>query len=306
MATLAFDIGGVWEYLRDKFTDSFFDVRYLVLFESEYSESSYYPIQIFKYSKTVEKVITDLASEDFLNKFYKIRFYKDFALREELERLKSTMSDEDFQDFISQFKDMERYDFNRNWICELNHLIPDVLTKIIDQVRNWIGDLNLEDPAYTDEQYIQFIKFALMQYKGETNLLKVREEDVYLIQLLVRESIALNLAHDFAKYYKLSAPGAELDKSEISRHYIDVARSIREQYEAYEKRLNLKSGGYNEYGIINKMPSYEVNSIRRKSRIYGIYVDEGMILPKSLKNIRVYSPFRSNNLDYFDGSIKRN
>lgn len=305
MATLTFSLEGVWEYLRDKLTDSLYDIKQVVLFESDYSESHYYPLQIFKYSKTTTKIITDIASDDFINKFYKVRFYKDFQLKDEFLKLKNTLTEQDFQDLLSDYQEKDRYDFNKNWICELNYLIPDVVTKVVDDVRAWVGDLNLEDPAFTDEQYVQFIKFALMQYKGETNLLKVRDEDMYLIQLLVRESIALNLAHDFAKYYKLTAPGAELDKSEISRHYIDVARSIREQYEAYEKRLNLKSGGYNEYGIINKMPSYDVYSLRRKSRIYGVYLDESMVVPKSLKFKSYKSYFSRENLKFFNGNIKR-
>lgn len=302
MAVLTFDIEGVWEYLRDRFTDSFYDIAYVVLFESDNSESKYYPIQVFKYSKSTQKITTDLASDNFIDKFYKIRFYSNFVLREELKRLKNTITEVEFKDFISNRRDVELYDFNVNWVCEINHIIPDVVTKVIDDVRSWIGDLNLSDPAFTDEQYIQFIKFALMQYKGETNLLKVKQEDIFLIQLLVRESIALNLAHDFAKYYKLSAPGAELDKSEISRHYLDVARGIREQYDAYERRLNLKSGGYNEYGIINKMPSYDVHNVRRKSRIYGVYFDDSMIFPKSIR-FKNFTSFNTTKLTGLKGGI---
>ncbi|GIW22573.1 MAG: hypothetical protein KatS3mg068_1580 [Candidatus Sericytochromatia bacterium] len=294
---LDFNISGLWNYLRDRYTDKFLDIRYLVLFESDFSESNYYPIDIIKYSDMLSIISTENASENFLEKFYRIRFYKEFIYKQEIIELRNQLNENAFQVVIQNSNEIDLYDFDKNFLFELNKLLPDVVTRIVDDVREWVGDLNFDDPAFTDEQYIQMIKFALKQIKGETNLLRVNEDDIYLIQLLVRESIALNLAHDYAKYYKLTSPGAELDKSEISRHYIDVANAIREQYEAYSRRLNLSSGGYNDQGIITQMPTYEVNRIRRKSHIYGVYLDESSFVGKDIKLFR--RKFFDHNERYF-------
>lgn len=297
---LKFDLTGLWYYIRDKYTDLFLDVRYLVLFESDYSESGFYPLAVFKYSDMLSYIEVNNASDNFIEKFYMIRLYSDFQYKQEILQLKSQFAtDEAFQehleDYIKDKNPLDIYDLEKNYVFQIDKIFPDLITTIIDEVRTWIGDLNLEDPAFTDEQYIQMIKFALIQYKGESNLLRINEQDKFLIQLLVRESISLNLAHDYAKYYKLTAPGAELDKSEISRHYIEVARALREQYQAYSQRLNLESGGYNDQGIINRMPSFDVVNLKRKSYITGLYDDDSLLLPKSFV-IKEYNAYDKNYL----------
>jgi hypothetical protein len=295
---LVFDIDGLYHYIRDFYTDRFLDVQFLVLFESDYSESGYIPIDIIKYSDSKTRIETERASENFIDKFYKIRLYKDFVLKKELLDLKNKVSESDFQELIKSKDPIELYDFDINWVFELKKLIPDVITNIIDETRSWIGDLNLDDPAFTDDQYKQMIKFALLQLKGHTNLMKIKDEDIFLIQLLVRESIALNISHDYAKYYKLSSPGAELDKSEISRHYIEVSRNIRDQFNSYASRLNLHSGGYDEIGIINQMPSYDINFTRKKSQIYNVYEWGNVSFPNEFILMRSKS-FYSENSNIF-------
>jgi len=293
---LTFDVRGLWYYIRDKYTNQFLDVKNIVLFESDNSLSKYYPIEIIKYSDSISVITTENASDSYLDKFYRIRFYKDFFYKDEVLKKRQELTDDEFQFLINQSTLFDLYDFEKGYVFQVDKLIPDIITDIIDKVRESIGDLNLDDPAFSDEEYTQMIKFALKQIKGETNLLYIHPDDIELILLLVRESTALKIAYDYAKYYKLTAPGVELDKSEIYRHYLDVANALRASYESYAKRLNLQNGGYNDQGIINQMPSFDVIDMRRKNYISGVYEDKGDIYPTKFD--RIYA-----RTIYSDGSL---
>lgn len=183
------------------------------------------------------------ASEEWFHKWYQIQFISDPAV-----------------DPVTKYATSEP-------------IVPESTAEIVDSIRDWLGDTDLNAPAWSDIEYIQSIRFALRQLKGERNAGNIQEWDIVPLQLLVREIYANAIAYDHARYYQLQAPAATLDKSQIMAHYLQVAADCRAQYDAYSKRLNMESGGYNDDQVISQMPAPNVVNMKRFSRNTGLEVN---------------------------------
>lgn len=134
-------------------------------------------------------------------------------------------------------------------------IVPEEIQRLLDDVRMHMGDTNIDNPAWSDREYVQHIRFALKQYKGSANIATVKDEDIIPVVLLCRIAFANILSYDYAKYYALQAPGATLDKSQIHSHYSQVARDLQDSYDNIARRLGLSEGGQNDGHHITTMPA---------------------------------------------------
>jgi hypothetical protein len=150
-------------------------------------------------------------------------------------------------------------------IATTEPLVSEVVGTVIDTIRADIGDTDLQDPAFSDEEYMQKIRFAMRRYKGEKNLSFIEEEDYPVIALLTRIDIANIIAYDHAKYFALQAPEAQLDKSQVMNHYLQVAQGLEEYWAKIKRDLGLGSGGRNSDSIITELPSPNVVTATRMS-----------------------------------------
>lgn len=237
-----FFVGDIKDFEKEFSTKSPNGLHSIRVLESDTFDGNYVTIDTQKVNPSAQYIITDRAADDFTFKWYRLEFIGDPAANPVVSYGKS------------------------------EPIVPEVIATIIDDVRSWLGDTDLTKPAWLDSEYVQMIRFSFLQYKGERNLTFIRDEDVYAIQLLVREACASTIAYDHAKYYLLQTPSAQLDKGQISVHYNAVAAAIRDQYTAYERRLNRQSGGYNEDGVITQMPAPLVTDAVRFSRTGGFRV----------------------------------
>jgi hypothetical protein len=148
-------------------------------------------------------------------------------------------------------------------------LVSEIVGSIVDKVRFDIGDTNLDDPAFTDAEFLQKIRLAVRRYKGEKNLSMITEDDLPVIGLLTRIDIASTIAYDHAKYFALQAPEAQLDKSQIMNHYFEVVTRLEEYWAKLKGDLGLGSGGRNDANIISEMPAPNVVTVSRVSMRSG-------------------------------------
>lgn len=255
MAKVKFYTGNLRKYAKDgedtKFSDPEVhdlgdvtnrrDMHSIRVYESNSFDGDSTLIDTIKIAPGAEEIWAENASDDFIHKWYRLEFVSDPSLPE---------AD------ITVFGRTEP-------------IVPEQLYSIVDDVREWLGDTDLGSPAWPDKHYIQNIRFAVKQYKGEENLTFLKESDIIPIQLLVREIYALAIAYDHGKYYQLQAPAATLDKSQIMTHYLQIVEALRAQYAAIEKRLNLEGGGVDNDGIINQMPSINCQDASRYSVTAG-------------------------------------
>ena len=245
MSYINFYIGNPENFFKDPNDERLRDLHSVRIKESSNLATGYEVVDTVKLQHGSSYVATHQASEDYINKYYRLEFISD-----------PNVDDED--DITVYFT--------------TEPVLPEVIANVVDDVREWLGDTDLDDPAFEDHEYLQTIRFALRQWRGEKNLTKISEEDMYPLQLLVREAYANILAYDHAKYRELKTPTHSLNKWEIGQHYAAVAESLRSQFEAYARRLNMGSGGYNEDMIITQMPSPKVSTAIRRSRTQGIKI----------------------------------
>ena len=197
---------------------TFRNIQSIRLLEGDSYDGDYTPIYTTRVNTGTKYIIAENLSDDFLtSKWYRLEYL-------------APPNEDGTEDLIAR----------------TNGVVPEVLAEIVDDTRSWLGDTDTDSPAWTDKEYVQAIRFALKQYKGEENLTFISDDDVVPIQHLVRENFSMAIAYDHAKYYALQAPTASLDKSQIMSHYLEVVSGLREQYNAYSTRLNLNSGGYND------------------------------------------------------------
>lgn len=187
-----------------------------------------------------------------------------------IENVKITAQD---QNYIDVFKHKDP----SNWfqltfkkpdgavIAVTEPLVSEIIGTTLDTIRADIGDTNLDSPAFTDEEYMNKIRLAMRRYKGEKNLSFVEDEDYTVLALLTRIDLANIIAFDHAKYFQLQAPEAQLDKSQVMNHYLEVARGLEEYWGRIKKDLGLDSGGRNASGVISEMPMPNVVTATRMS-----------------------------------------
>jgi hypothetical protein len=243
MAKTRFYLGDFQQYFRDKETQSSTRFYKIHLMEGSGYDSGYVHIDTIFPTPGKEFVETTKVSDDFLNKWYRFEFFG------------KSEDEKDFKLGVSE------------------PTVPEDLGSILDDVRGMLGDTNIASPAFSDREYINSIRFALKQYKGDKNFTNIREEDIIPIQLLVRIEFCMIIAYDHAQYYALQAPSASLDKSQIMNHYLEMARSLENHYDSIANRLGISSGGKNNDGIIHEMPAPNVGNMKRFSATSGLFVD---------------------------------
>lgn len=238
MAYLRFYVGN--EFLQDFATQRDNAVQAVQILESASYADNYQVIETKSIEAGMDYIETWNASDEFLNRWYRLQFIGD-----------------PLDDPIVKFGVTEP-------------VFPEVINDIIDNVREYFGDTNLDNPAWTDKEYLQAIKFALRQWKGEKNVRFIHDEDVIPIVLLVKEQFANIIAYDHSKYYQLNnGSGASLDKAQIAQNYREMAATLQAQIRAYTERLNMNSGGYNDEKIITQMPHVKTITASRFSRVTG-------------------------------------
>lgn len=243
MAELKFYIGNVLDQLKDPADGTSYKISAVRIEEADYYDGTYTPIDTVRITPDDTFVWTRNGSAEFLDKWYQLVFVG---------------------------KDSNGNDVDRG---KTNPVVPEFVAQLVDSIRAFFQDTNLENPAWEDKEYIAAIRFAAKQYKGEKNLTYVREEDLIPIQLLVRIEFALIIAYDHAKYYALQAPSATLDKSQIQAHYLDVARNIEDHYNNLTRRLGMGSDGVgiDDNGVQTQYPAPNIVAMKRFSYTAGIY-----------------------------------
>lgn len=245
MPFVSFYIGNPENYFKDPNDKQLQDIHSIRIQESSSVADGFTTIDTVKFQHGQNYVGTHKASDDYANRFYRLEFISDPSV--------------DDPTTIRTYLRTEP-------------ILPEELATIVDDIRDWLGDTDINNPAFSDTEYLQAIKFALRQWRGDRNIAKIEDQDKYPIQLLVREQFANILAYDHAKYYELSTPTHKLNKWEIGAHFIEVAENYRKQFETYAKRLNMQSGGFNEDNIISQMPAVNVGTAKRFSRTGGYYI----------------------------------
>ena len=244
MAYVQFYTGNPDEFIVDRETDANRNIHSVQILESPSANTGFSVIDTVKFIPTSRYVESTKASDEFLYRFYKLQFIQDPLLNAA-----------------------------SNLIVLASGLIyPEMLSSIVDVIREQIYDTDLDNPAFTDDEYVQSIRFALRQWKGHSNLNRIEDQDIPPILLLVQEMLANRLMNDFAKYYALKTPTVQLDKWEIGDHYRTIAQNLRDQFEAYSRRLNMQNGGYDDDMVISQMPSAKMETVRRYSRTAGKYI----------------------------------
>lgn len=252
MARVKFYIGDVREHIRRlDVPETRQDLKFIRVSESDSFDGTYTVIDTVQINFGELYIYSDGASDDYLYRWYKLEFISDpnavnpdTGLPVEAPHIYGTT----------------------------DAVVPETVACIVDDIREWLGDTDLTNPAWPDKHYVHTIRFAIKQHKGEKNLTFIGDEDTVPIQILVRQEYALAIAYDHAKYYKLEAPAATLDKSQIMTHYLEMVKALDEHYREISRRLNLDGGGYDDRNIITQLPAPNVVDAIRFSRTTGTRV----------------------------------
>jgi len=244
MAYVQFYIGDPNEYLKDRVYDTIRNIHSIQILESPSANTGFSVIDTIKFNPTSRYIESSNASEELIYRFYKLQFIQDPAL----------------------------YTAEEQVILTSSLIYPEIMSNIVDDVREQIGDTDLDDPAFSDVEYIEAIRFALLQWKGQNNINRIEAVDKPPIVVLVIEHFAIKIMNDHAKYYQLKSPSVELNKWQIGEHYSTVIQTCQQQLDKYAKRLNKENGGYDDDMIISQMPSAKVETVTRFSKTRGISI----------------------------------
>lgn len=112
---------------------------------------------------------------------------------------------------------------------------------LIDYVRSSTALANPDiekDSAYvfSDEEIFNIIKMCVGQHNANYTPANFPENEYSMLVLLARKEIYWRLATSSAKFYPISAEGAELRKDYRFNHYFQLIQETEKQYE-YTKRV---------------------------------------------------------------------
>lgn len=149
-------------------------------------------------------------------------------------------------------------------------ILSDKIYEVIEIIRENLGDINPDSPAFSDDEYILKIREAKRRLSGKNLIDIVDEADISLLILLVRISCCYALAYDYARNSKITLPeGVSLDKGEIVKHYLDIAKALENQF-AKIKEEWVNSDGT---GITSNVPAGEVLTTTRVNYFSDTRVD---------------------------------
>lgn len=241
-------LGDVGSYLVRKFEKTPLDIHSIQILECESQNSPGNVIDTIKFMPGTSYVETHNAASNNDELWYRVRFVSDPET-----------------DPMRIFGETE-------------YLLPENIAGLIDEVRSWLGDYDPTgedaswEPVYSDQHYLQIIRYALMRHKGIKNISLLRPEDWIPVKILVMIEYANDIAFDYSKYYNLTAPGnASLNLSEVKTHYLETAEALRNNYREITKSYNMDGGGYDEDGNISQMPAIQEGTLYRYSRAKGRY-----------------------------------
>jgi hypothetical protein len=171
-----------------------FDIKYIVLYESDSREGTYKKIDKFRAVQGVKKYGTREYTDP--SHWFKFRFQS------------STLVESQFSDPI----------------------LPDDIDSLILAIRNDVFD-NREKKVHDDDYYLRKLRTAAFRHGKYTNFSEIPDHELDLVLMLAKSSICRDLAQASAKFHSLTLPGGlTLQKGEIMRHYLDLAESYDKGY----------------------------------------------------------------------------
>jgi hypothetical protein len=208
-----------------------FDVKKVVLYEAESSEGTYKEIDRIPVNKGTEFVETLLATD--LGYWFKFRF------------------------ITSKF---EYSEYSEPLLCERAE-------GLIDVVREEMKDTAV-NPVFADTVYIRKLRGAAYQHNGAVNLSTIKEHEWEFVLMLMKASVARDLAKDNSKYHALALPGGlSLEKGQITEHYLNLAKSYEQAYQSARKNIR----------EVNSISDVKVGKLKKTNLYSGREIDSTAI-----------------------------
>jgi hypothetical protein len=131
------------------------------------------------------------------------------------------------------------------------------------KLREAIKDTKRGDPAFSDQELVEKLRFSAMRLNNIKNLSTIEEKYWPIIELLARIDICSILAFDYAKYIKLEIPGGPtLAKDELYTHYMRVMEQLQKYYDNIKDDI---SAELEEAGDGDKGSTIHVSTMSRLS-----------------------------------------
>lgn len=109
-------------------------------------------------------------------------------------------------------------------------VIPEDIGRIINIVSTDLGDINRDDPAFSEEEYVMKIRLAVKILKGVETVSTLSDSDMDIICKLVMKSCCYVLAYDNARYTKLTLPdGISLSKGDRVAQYLAIVKALENE-----------------------------------------------------------------------------
>lgn len=146
-------------------------------------------------------------------------------------------------------------------------ILGEEIDKVILAVRTAMDDMNVDNPAFTDDEFLGMIRLAIRRFKGNSQSINLSSDNMAAIILLVRISSCYVLAYDASKFTKLELPdGIVLNKGERVKHYLAVAKALEKHYENLMSDLggSAKPEDLEDF-VLAGTPSFEVVDATKKT-----------------------------------------
>jgi len=144
--------------------------------------------------------------------------------------------------------------------------LGEYIALIIAQVRTALGDIDLDAPAFEDDELILKLKNAVRRFKGSEGIYILKESEIEPIILLIRINCCYDLAYDNARYTALSLPdNIKLNKGQRVTHYLELAKALEAQY----RSLLEDWGGSTDDNFLTGTPQFEQVSMSRSTYFIG-------------------------------------
>ncbi len=108
-------------------------------------------------------------------------------------------------------------------------VICDRTDEMLSKLYRSLDDLNRDNPAFTDSEYLIKLRHAANRVRKTEKLVQIKERDLELMLMVVKASCCRDLAYDNARYTKITLPdGISLDKGERVDHYLRLAKQLED------------------------------------------------------------------------------
>lgn len=107
-------------------------------------------------------------------------------------------------------------------------MIPELMLEMIDKVRTRLDDIDVADQEFEDDYLAKHIQNALDLYMWELPLDRKRDEQLIVVETLIRIVTALKAWADGESYsYKNDA--IQITRGLLSKHFQDTIKLLREE-----------------------------------------------------------------------------